>query len=100
MRTELYFVNDTRHAYVRKCIRVELYGDRAFALHHFSDDRIAACEGGGYDMEGTVLADALAAELADPLSIDGAVGASTVIQEYKAIGVNVYSESDALWALP
>lgn len=64
-----------------------------------SGDAVARATGGGYDLEGTVLADALTAEFGLP-PFDGGAGLSTVVAWAEDHGLAVYSLSEALYALP
>jgi hypothetical protein len=64
-----------------------------------SGEAVARATGGGYDLEGTVLADGLSAEFGLP-SFDGAVGVSSVIVWAEGHGLAVYPLSEALYALP
>ena len=72
------------------------------AINHFTDERLARCSGGGYDMEGTVIADAvdvLIGRACGIPSINGARGTASVIAYYAEHGIDIYRASDALWRL-
>ena len=60
---------------------------------------VGAAGGGGYDRQGSALADALHVLYGVP-SIDGAVGETSVIEHARRFGVAVYTLSGALYAVP
>lgn len=89
----------------------DTYGYNICRLDDNNTDKRYKCNGGGYDMVGTVVADWLkdayqakllanhkavtdlygAAFYGDKITIDGACGLESVIQIAKAIGVNITS---------
>lgn len=71
----------------------------ASIFRQFSGDRVARCTGGGFDLVGTVLADALTVDYGVP-QFDGGRGLSSVISNAERYGVNVFTLGAALHALP
>ena len=79
------------------------------AINHFTEERLARCTGGGYNMVGTVLADAVDRLVGDRLKlrpdgdhyapIDGASGEQAVIDYYASFGVDICDDTGALWSL-
>ena len=97
MRRELFFVVSDQD---RTIVRVEHGGDRARAYHGFNDDLLAECDGGGYDMIGTVLALALRQRYPEVPEIDGAAGMGAIARHYHEHGIAVRDEQETLWDLP
>ena len=65
---------------------------------HYSGRIVARASGGGYDRAGTCLAQALTADYGLP-AFDGARGVESVMRHAREHGVEVYTLTDALYAL-
>ena len=114
MATELYFIHDTvnksdvvfteerEFVPTRFILRVGAkFGGRVEVWNHIRDEMLGSCSGGNYDMHATALWIGLH-ELFPrvPAMGDPAVGRPAVIAHYADHGIKVWSETDALWALP
>lgn len=77
------------------------YGRNAGArvVRHYSGDVVGRASGGGYDVAGAAMADALANVFGIP-EADGVRGMSYVRSEAEAHGVRVFSLGEAMYALP
>lgn len=71
-----------------------------FSIRQHGHGRVVgSAGGGGYDRQGSALADALHVLYGVP-QIDGAVGETSVIEHARRFGVAVYTLSGALYAVP
>ena len=84
-----------------RAVWVVTYGRSSGATlrNYFSGDKLGYASGGGYDLAGECLAQALTKVYGMP-PCDGARGSSSVIAEAEHRGIAVYRMSDALYALP
>lgn len=83
-----------------RTVLVGRYSEQRFSIRQNGRGKVLAwAGGGGYDRQGTALADAVGILFGIP-QIDGAVGLSSVIDHAARHGVAVYSLSAALYALP
>ena len=83
-----------------RTVLVGRYSESRFSIRQNGRGSVVAwAGGGGYDRQGTALADSLRILFGIP-RIDGGVGESSVISHAERHGVAVYSLSAALYAVP
>jgi len=77
-------------------------GHTVRSVNALTGDRIARSTGSGYNLHGDVLAntvDKLIGREWGIAPIDGAAGVPAVVEHYAARGVDIISDTDAMWRL-